>query len=131
MGGCQKEGGQDQNMADLSKEARIKNEKIRLKKIFKNIDENKFNTLEGVMDKAAFMRIMLDEMEKQIIDQGWDDEYQNGETQKGTKASPAAQLHLSMTKNYLAAMKLLVESAPPAERKNSKLAAMRAESEDD
>lgn len=118
-------------MPDISKDARIKKEITRLKRIFKNIDENKLKTLEGVIDKAAFMRVILDDMEQRIIMNGWDDEYQNGENQRGTKASPAAQLHLSMTKNYLAAIKLLVENAPPAERKNSKLAAMRGEADDD
>lgn len=117
----------DKDKKTSDKDKKIKKEKARLKRIFKNVDENKLQILDGVMDSVAFMRGTLAEMERSIIDEGYDDVYQNGANQTGSKASPAAMLHLSMTKNYLAAIKILVDCAPLAERRNSKLAAMRDE----
>ena len=48
----------------------------------------------------AFMRIELDELQKVIMSEGWQDTYQNGENQSGTKSSPAAKSYLDVQKLY-------------------------------
>ena len=48
----------------------------------------------------AFMRIELDELQEKISADGWQDTYQNGENQSGTKASPNAKTYLDVQKLY-------------------------------
>jgi len=100
----------------------ILRERKRLARIFAKMDENKRKVLDGVFDTAAFLRVQLKCLQQSIIADGHTDEYRNGENQSGTKESPAAKLHLSVTKNYTAVMKLLTDNVPPAERKKVRFA---------
>ena len=50
---------------------------------------------------------MVDELEKDISTDGYEQEYQNGANQKGMKKSAAAELHVSYSKNLFAVMKQL------------------------
>lgn len=105
-------------------ESEILKERNRLRKIFKGMDENKFKTFEGMIDNAAFMRVTLRQLEQDIKESGYAEIYQNGREQSGVKTSAAAGLHLSMTKNYTAVIKLLAENVPAADKKTAHFAAM-------
>lgn len=110
-----------------TKEELIKKEKIRLKGIFKDLDENKKKLVTPLIEKAAFMSVELDILQEQIEQEGWTSEYKNGENQYGTKKSPEAETYIALSKNYAAAIKQLTELVPAAARKKSKLAALREE----
>ena len=109
------------------KENRIKDEKKRLKEIFAELEENKRNLVTPLIEKAAFMSIELDDLQETIEQDGWTSEYQNGETQYGTKKSPEAETYIALSKNYAAVIKQLTELVPAAKRKESRLAALRDE----
>lgn len=113
--------------AEKSKEQKIKTEKTRLKGIFKELDENKKKLVTPLIEKAAFMSIELDELQKQIEENGWTSEYKNGENQYGTKKSPEAETYIALSKNYAAIIKQLTDLVPAAKRKKSRLAALREE----
>lgn len=104
---------------------KIQKEAKRLKRIFKNLDENKKKLVAPLIDKAAFMSVTLDELQETINDEGCVSEYKNGENQFGTKKSPEVEIYLNMSKNYAAIIKQLTELVPPAKRKNSKLAELK------
>lgn len=110
-----------------SKEQRIKDEKKRLKEIFKELEENKRNLVTPLIEKAAFMSIELDDLQETIEREGWTSEYKNGENQYGTKKSPEAETYIALSKNYAAVIKQLTELVPAAKRKASRLAALRDE----
>ena len=112
---------------EKTKEQRIKSEKTRLKGIFKELDENKKKLVTPLIEKAAFMSIELDDLQAQIEQDGWTSEYKNGENQYGTKRSPEADTYISLSKNYAAVIKQLVDLVPEPKRKASKLAALRDE----
>ncbi len=78
---------------EKTKEQRIKSEKSRLKKIFKDLDENKKNLVTPLIEKAAFMSVELDDLQEIIEQDGWTSEYKNGENQDGTKKSPEADTY--------------------------------------
>ena len=59
------------------KEEKIKSEKNRLKRIFKNLDENKKSLVTPLIEKAAFMSVELDELQAVIENEGWTSEYNN------------------------------------------------------
>lgn len=110
-----------------TKEERIKNEKTRLKGIFKELEENKRQLVTPLIEKAAFMGVELDDLQETIEQEGWTSEYKNGENQYGTKKSPEAETYIALSKNYAAVIKQLTELVPAAKRKDSRLAAMRGE----
>jgi len=109
---------------ELDKDSRIKQEKSRLAKVFKNLDKNKLTTVQSLINNAAFMAITLEDLQKVINEYGISEEYKNGANQYGKKQSPEVEVYIAMTRNYTAIIKELVALAPVAERKNSKLAAL-------
>ena len=118
---------QAQEEKKIEKEKKIKSEYNRLKRIFKDLEENKRKTVESLMKNAAFMAVSLDELQEIINFEGYTDKYKNGENQYGTKQSEAVKTHLAMTKNHASIIKQLVDLVPPAKRKGSKLQALREE----
>ena len=112
---------------ELTKEEQIKKEQRRLRGIFKDLDANKKKLVTPLIDKAAFMSIELDELQKILEHDGWISEYKNGENQYGTKRSPEADTYIALSKNYAAVIKQLVDLVPEPKRKASRLAALRDE----
>ena len=104
---------------EKTKEQRIKSENTRLKGVFKDLDE---------IQKAAFMHVELEELQKVIEEEGCVCEYKNGQNQYGTKKSPEVDVYNTMIKNYTAIIKTLAELAPAAQKKKkSGLALLREE----
>lgn len=106
---------------ELSKEDRIKREYNRLRRIFKDIGEGKFKTVESLIRNAAFMAVSLDELQEQINAEGYVVEYQNGANQSGTKQSDAVKTHIAMTKNHAAIIKQLCDLVPPEKEERKPL----------
>lgn len=106
----------DSVTAYLEKTRLINREKNRLRKLFKEIDENKKKLVFATIDDVAFMTITMQELRENIIRQGTTVEYKNGENQYGTKQSPDAQLYIQFSQKLNAAMKILVECLPKTEK---------------
>lgn len=112
---------------ELSKDEKIKKEYNRLKRIFRDLDKNKLQTVESLIKNAAFMAISLEELQEIINIEGYTVEYQNGANQSGTKQSDAVKTHIAMTKNHAAIIKQLCDMVPPEKKKESRLMALRNE----
>ena len=112
---------------ELTKDQKIKREITRLKRVFKDLDKNKLQTVESLIRNAAFMAVSLEELQEIINEEGYTVEYQNGENQRGTKQSEAVKTHIAMTKNHASIIKQLTELVPPEKKKESKLKALRDE----
>lgn len=113
---------------EKTKEQRIKSENTRLKGVFKDLDENKKKVVMPLIQKAAFMHVELEELQKVIEEEGCVCEYKNGANQYGTKKSPEVDVYNTMIKNYTAIIKTLAELAPAAQKKKkSGLALLREE----
>lgn len=100
----------------LEKTKRIKKEVTRLKKLFKDIDENKKKLVFTTIDDIAFMTITMQDLRETIIRKGTTCVYKNGENQYGTKQSPDAQLYLQLSQKQTQAMKILLDCLPKAQR---------------
>ena len=81
----------------LEIQKRIKKESARLRKLFKEIDENKKKLVESTINDVAFMTVTMQDLREKIIRDGTTVSYKNGENQYGTKQSPDAQLYLQMS----------------------------------
>ena len=102
------------NSLELKKRDKISKEIKRLKKIFKNIDKNKMNVVNKLIESAAFMSVQLTELEEDMTVNGVTEEYQNGKDQRGVKASVASTVYNTMIKNYSSVIKQLTELSPPS-----------------
>ena len=56
---------------DLTKEQKIKREITRLKRVFKDLDKNKLQTVESLIRNAAFMAVSLEELQEIINEEGY------------------------------------------------------------
>lgn len=93
--------------AALPESEEIVMEYDRLMALFKSAPKEKLALARKLISRAAFLSIMVDELEKDITENGYEQEYQNGENQRGVKKSAAADLHVSYSKNLFAVMKQL------------------------
>ena len=105
----------------LTKEQKITKEIRRLKKILRGVDKNLLQTVEPLIRNAAFMSVTLEELQDIINAEGYVEEYQNGENQKGRKQSEPVKIHIAMTRNHAAVMKQLADMTPPVPKKTDRL----------
>ena len=112
---------------ELTNDQKIKREINRLKRVFRDLDKNKLQTVESLIRNAAFMAVSLEELQEIINEEGYTVEYQNGANQSGTKQSDAVKTHIAMTKNHAAIIKQLCELVPPETKQESRLQALRDE----
>lgn len=112
---------------ELTKEQKIRRELTRLRRIFRDLDKGKRDTVESLLKNAAFMAVSLEELQEIINEEGYTAEYQNGANQFGTKQSDEVKTHIAMTKNHAAIIKQLCDLVPPERKKESRLQALRDE----
>ena len=111
----------DSSAAFLEKDRRIKKEINRLKKLFKEIEENKKKLVFSTIEDVAFMTITMQDLRVKIVRDGTTCEYKNGENQYGTKQSPEAQIYMQMSQKHTQAMQILVDCLPKTEKKIQKV----------
>jgi hypothetical protein len=100
-------------MVDMTVEGRIKREKMRLRRQFKDVGKDTLTTVDRLVDRVAFLTVTLEDLETVINEQGCTSEYKNGEHQWGMKKSPEVEAHATMMQRYLSAMKQLLDLRPP------------------
>ena len=79
---------------------KIDADKKRLKRLFAGNDSNTQELIEPLLQNAAFMQAALTQLQKEILDAGMIDEYQNGQNQKGFKISANLQAYNQLVRNY-------------------------------
>ena len=84
----------------MKKSTRIKKEYKRLCDAFAGIDEAKLKVVLPLVERAAFLRVEMEDLEAHLQVNGWTSEYQNGENQWGTKRSPENDTYNSLIKAY-------------------------------
>ena len=98
------------NKTELSKDERIKKEEKRLKRIYKNIDEDKKAIIDGLIQRAAYMRVALEDWEKDIMENGYIEMFtQSEKTDPYERERPVARLYNTMNKNYQSIIKQLTD----------------------
>lgn len=102
-------------------EKSIKAEIKRLTKIFANIDEDKRDLCEQLVQNAAFMAVSLRDLQEQIKIDGWVEDYQNGANQKGRKTGSAAVLYTKLINNYRQTIGDLCKLLPKGEQELARL----------
>lgn len=65
-------------VARKTKDSRIKAEKARLKTLYDNLPESRHKLAEGLIERAAFMRVELEELEEDLKENGWVEMFSQG-----------------------------------------------------
>ena len=117
---------EEQNIEVLSGQALIdKNKTVskeinRLKKLFKDLDENKKKLAKNLIENAAFMSITLEDLKKDIIKYGVKETYVNGKDQFGFKESVESKTYNTMIKNYMNIINQLNDMLPQEKKIDEK-----------
>ena len=91
----------------------IKDEIKHLESVFKGkLSPDKYQTVSGLIENAAFMKVQMSEMQERINEDGVTVKYQNGENQWGYKKSPDVETYNSFIKQYTTIIKQLTEYLP-------------------
>ena len=90
----------------------IKKERNRLKKLYKELPENKLKLVEKLLDNASFISVQLKLMQEDIKENGIKEFYMNGKGQFGYKESVASKTFNVSIKNYMNIIKQLNDMLP-------------------
>lgn len=113
-------------MAKISINTRIKRENARLRERYKNLPEDSLEILDGLIDRAAFLRPTLEDMEKDIMTNGLTEDFSQGGAPAYKRERPIVRQYNSLLKNYQIIIKQLDDIQPPMKS----IDAMNAEMDD-
>lgn len=105
---------------EVSKETRINKEERRLRKIYKELQKDKLAVVDGLIRRAAYMRITLEDMEIDLDLNGFNELFtQSEKTEPYERERPVARQYQQMNKNYQAICKQLSDLLPKDEIKKT------------
>ena len=99
-------------VARKTKESRIKAEKARLETLYSDLPESRHKVAAGLIDRAAFMRIELEDLEKDLQENGWAELFSQGNQEPYPRARPQGQSYNTMNANYLKVIQKLDAMLP-------------------
>lgn len=102
---------------DISKESKITEEEKRLRRNFAKIEKRKKAIIEGLIQRAAFMRITLDELEADINEFGVTEWFSQGDQEPYKRKRPEADLYNAMNTGYQKIIKQLTDLLPKEDPK--------------
>lgn len=97
---------------ELTKEERAAKKYRILKNTFKNLPKEKQKIAEDLIKNAAFMATTLEDLQKEINQNGTTEEYKNGANQTGRKPSSAATIYNKMLPSYNSCIRNLMALLP-------------------
>ena len=101
------------NKKELTKAERISVEEARLRKNYKEIKRDKAAIVDGLIRRAAYMRITLEDMEMDLDTGGFYELFSQSENQDPyERERPVARQYQSMNKNYQSIIKQLSDLLP-------------------
>ncbi len=107
-------------MREKTKDERIKAEERRLTKIYGDLkSEKKMKAAQGLIRRAAYMRIMLEECESDIVENGLTEKFSQGDQEPYDRKRPIADLYSAMNTSYQKIIKQLTDLLPTEEKKGA------------
>lgn len=98
---------------ELTKDERILKEVRRLNRIYKEIDKDRKAIIDGLIKRAAYMRITLEDWEMDIVENGIVEMFtQSEKTDPYERERPVARLYNTMNANYQKIIKQLSDLLP-------------------
>lgn len=101
---------------ELTVDARISKEECRLRRIYKDVDEDNKAIIDGLIQRAAYMRITLEDWEVDIKENGYYEMFTQSErTPPYERERPVTRLYNTMNKNYQSIIRQLSDLVPKYE----------------
>lgn len=97
---------------ELTKAERIKIEKDRLTEIYKDIEQRKKDTVKGLIERCAYMRVTLEDFEKDLDKNGFTEKFSQGNQEPYDRKRPIAEMYQGMNTSYQKAIKQLTDLLP-------------------
>ena len=98
---------------ELTKSDRILKEDKRLRAIYKDLSKEEMSLYDGIIRRAAYMRVTLEDYEADLDANGYVESFsQSAKTDPYERVRPVAQLYNSMNKNYQCIIKQLSDAMP-------------------
>lgn len=107
-------------MNKIDKEKMIKKEIGNFKKIFADMDEDKKQFAERLIQQCSFMFVTLAELQETLNEQGSIEFFVNGK-QEMLREHPAAKTYNTMIKNYNSTIKQLIDMLPESKADSDEL----------
>lgn len=105
-------------MAEKKNKAnRIKAEVDRLNENYADLAESKKRVAEGLIARAAFMRVELEDLEEYLSENGWTEKFSQGNQEPYDRARPQGQTYNTMNANYQKIIKQLDSLLPKEDAK--------------
>lgn len=96
-----------------TKDERIRGEKNRLNKIFRELPEKQKKLASSLIERAAFMRVELEDLEADIRENGWTEMFQQSEkVEPYERQRPQGQTYQSMNTSYQKIIRQLNDMLP-------------------
>ncbi len=103
---------------ELSKDERISAEERRLKRQFARIEPRKKQIVIGLVQRAAYMRVCLEDFEHNLDDNGFTEMFSQAEHQAPyERKRPIAEIYQNMNNSYQKIIKQLTDMLPREEPK--------------
>ena len=102
-------------MAGKTKKSRVSAEKKRLMALYADLPENKKRLASGLIERAAFMRVELEDLEAFLAENGWTELFSQGNQEPYDRARPQGQTYNTMNGNYQKVIKQLDALLPKDE----------------
>lgn len=103
---------------ELDKDARILKEERRLRRIYRTIDKDNKAIIDGLIRRAAYMRVTLEDWEIDIDENGYYEMFtQSDKTDPYERERPVIRLYNTMNKNYQSIIKQLSDLVPKQDLK--------------
>lgn len=99
-------------MARKSKKTRVSEEKQRLDMLYADLPENRKQLAAGLIERAAFMRAELEDLEADLAKNGWIEMFSQGKQEPYARARPQGQAYNSTNANYQKTIKQLDSLLP-------------------
>lgn len=107
--------------AERSKrEKAVTREVERLTKNFSKIDGKKRSIIRGLIERAAFMRVSLAELEEDLNTNGFTELFSQGDQSPYERKRPTSELYNTMNANYQKIIKQLTDLTPKDEPRADK-----------
>lgn len=101
---------------EITKDSRLLAEEKRLRRIYKNVDKDNKSIIDGLIQRAAYMRITLEDWEKDIDEKGYIEMFtQSEKTAPYERERPVIRLYNTMNKNYQSIINQLSNLVPKYE----------------